>query len=493
MLLAGWYGMIMNRKQEWGAAMKHNRIFWGLTAFLLLCKYAFLGLRYYPLLDDHIMYISYPYYDKSYLFFGIQNYRVRPLAAFLDIYVWSYFENHTFLLLLLITAMQFFTIYLLAKLFQKIGFSITPALVLVCLFFPLGLEATYWLAAATRIVVSMFLMAAGLWFLSQKKWRMHWLLFGLCNLLSFLFYEQVIALSFFLSLFFIDRMRCPKRYFIFPCVNLSLVGIYYIIFSNGGVNAGRSQLVGSDFFVHTFRVFREMAVCWYRGTVPLLKNGFLRGIEFLSSNIWGLLFFVLILVAAAFFGWLCSRQEKIKPPIKLFLTGLAFFIIPYLPFFLLDQISLPFRSAYPAFIGLACMVSALLSLIPKRTACVIFSICLTLFMVVNISELNDIKTVSQIDHTILENMATALKGEDLSQHSVLLLDAKWCYMTPSVSHNEHFYNLTQSDWGMTGGMRGYLKDAKVKKITPDPAILEQEPDTIVLRIKDRFQVEEVKN
>ena len=79
------------------------------------------------------------------------------------------------------------------------------------------------------------------------------------------------------------------------------------------------------------------------------------------------------------------------------------------------------------------------------------------FIIVNAAEVNDYRNVSLIDHEIATNLSEALeeaKGQEWSNHEVIVFNAKPLYITPT---SKHFSNITAVDWALTGAMRSILR------------------------------------
>ena len=125
--------------------------------FIRFCCY---GLEYYPQLDDYLQLHNYAAYHPDIWAF-IQNLGLlaaRPAAGLLDIFFWSRLWPVLIVGCALIAGLYAGS----AVLFRQVWGRYFPVgwlfLVLYALV-PLGLEGTYWLSAANRVVPGVFFAA----------------------------------------------------------------------------------------------------------------------------------------------------------------------------------------------------------------------------------------------------------------------------------------------------------------------------------------------
>lgn len=469
-------GLVYSNTLRYQGSERHKEIFfWGCMLALCLLKYLSYGFHYYPLLDDYIQYWFYPNAQSIWndIVMGIGLYNAHPLSSLADPYIWGQMWNHMGVALLIITLMHVAGAYLISKSLEHCGFSCGGLFAVLYLLLPMGMEATYWLSAATRIVVGLFFVGASLWalvrFLESDKKAWFWM-FAILELVSFGFYEQVVVIGFALSLLVVWRVRKRgdhRMLWLAPFINLALTGVYYLVFSGKGAFAGRSGIVSmGNLSQHIRFIFDEIYHAWGRGLITMNYNGFLRGLELLGQNIWYLALVAAVCVLCAL---AVNRRQEGKQNVHLLWLVPALFLLPYAPLFLLQGSMVPFRNTFTSVIAIGLAAAfvfdfAVRNLWVRRAvvACIAF-----VLMTVSISEYADYRAVSMADAKICNNIAAVLDDDVLAgQREAVLVGTKWYYTEQNVHHREHIYNLTQSDWALTGGMRYYTKSRKLKRITP---------------------------
>lgn len=114
----------------------------------------FLSGVYKPVMDDWFLYGDlYKGISNRLANFAIPNekFAIRPLAGVFDCFVNAPLFNHLWIVELFLTFSLLFGSFLIIKALRRNNFASGGFfLCLVCLF-PVGLEATYWIAAATRV------------------------------------------------------------------------------------------------------------------------------------------------------------------------------------------------------------------------------------------------------------------------------------------------------------------------------------------------------
>lgn len=125
---------------------------------LLMIVQRFLSGVYKPVMDDWFLYGDlYKGISNRLANFSIPNekFAIRPLAGVFDCFVNAPLFNHLWIVELFLTFSLLFGSFLIIKALRRNNFASGGFfLCLVCLF-PVGLEATYWIAAATRVVYSL--------------------------------------------------------------------------------------------------------------------------------------------------------------------------------------------------------------------------------------------------------------------------------------------------------------------------------------------------
>ncbi|AMA74268.1 MULTISPECIES: hypothetical protein [Aneurinibacillus] len=455
--------------------------FWFLFGAAMALKYGYEKFRYYPVLDDWIQYGAFQLYDDPFRqIFLNYSYHTRPLASLFDLFVWGKFWPNLAGALVIITALHTASCYLLYRIFDRLGLPLGTAVAIIFGLLPLGSEATYWLSASSRLVVGLFLMLLSLYLLvlsfEQKKKIGYVAGFVIVQLLSFGFYEQIIALGAACS-FLIMLWKQRWRLLWLPILNVGFIGIYYVVFKEGGNTAERGQLVPWErLLVHTGGVFHEFYDIVVLLHTKFYSIGFGRGLSLLLKN-HSYLYLFLITIVALTIGWLAFRmadkESRLRRPGVEILLGIIIAVVPLSPFFILDKSGLALRNVFPSFIGLALLVDGLLLLIVrKRVGRAVYGMLIAsltfIFTVVNVAEIVDYKNVSQADRYIAEQIIALGKKEHKinGKYPVYLFGAEPQMVQVGVSFLNHVRNATSSDWAMAGVMRAVGQNRYYPSVTP---------------------------
>lgn len=456
--------------------------FWLLFGAAMVLKYGYEKFRYYPVLDDWIQYGAFQLYDDPFRqIFLNYSYHTRPLASLFDLYVWGKFWPNLIGAFILITIIHFVSCYLLYRIFDRLGLPSLGTLAAVLFgLLPLGSEATYWLSASSRLVVGLFLMLCSLYFLAAsfdaKKKAGYLIGFAVFQLLSFGFYEQIIAMGAACSLLLLLWKKKWWQVFL-PILNVGIIGAYYVVFKEGGNTETRGQLVpGERLLVHTGGVFHEFYDIVVLLHAKFYSVGLGRGLRLLMEN-ESYVYLLLTGVVSLVIGWMTFRmlreEDGLRRPGVQILIGILLAVIPLTPFFILDQSGLALRNVFPSLIGLALMIDGLLLSITKSgagkavygaaVACLTF-----VFIVVNVAEVVDYKNVSQADRHVAEQIISLGKQAKKinGKYPVYLFGAEPELVKVGVPFLNHGRNTTSSDWAMAGVMRAVGGTRYYPAVTP---------------------------
>lgn len=440
-------------------------------------KFGFFGFQYFPVLDDYIQYHNYSLYDNLLrdVFQRAGTLCTRPLAGLLDAFLWSRFWGHMGLALLAITVLHVMAVWLLYCVFARTGVPCGRIFLAVCTLYPLLTEGTYWISASSRLVVGLFFAALAAFLLCRyldgsRAWNLAG--FAVCNLISYGFYEQVIAVSCLLALFVLWAGRRKWHLAAIPLGNLILVGLYYLSCRSAGVNTARSAL-SLDFLAHLGSIWEQVSAALGQFHWALLKNSFIRGLELLSGRWWYLAAIGLSAVLfAASGGTDSSSRSRRKAALALLLIA-----VPFAPFLILEDCHISFRNVWLPFIGFAMLADMVFSAHTARVAAGVLAACC---LVCNVSELADYRAVYLADRAICTQIVPFV-GD--GSRPVYLVGAKPSYVSLSSYFHEHIHNVTQSDWALTGAVRSYAGNVHIQKVVPVPeGYTDFEPGAIVLDI-----------
>jgi hypothetical protein len=477
---------------------------------LILVKFGYFKFKYYPILDDWIQYGSYPLYDNIFydVILRVGTYTTRPLASLSDPYVWGSFWPYMGIAFFIITLLHFLSYILIYKILKFNGIETGPILFIIFCLMPLGTEASYWLSASTRIVVGIFFMSLSLYLLCifiESKRKVILLLFTIVNLISFCYYEQVTVLSFVCTvlLIFFNRRRVNNKVtFFVPFINITIIGGYYKLFSTVGNVSQRGQVVNENYFSHMIEGFDKITDVWGQVHIPLLINGLKRGIEILTNG-YAIIYFIIIILFSILLAQRLKRLNNhifAEEKIILLIIGIILFWVPYIPILLMDNIWICNRNVFTSFIGLGFAIEAIISLIPENNIWytlkkIGITIIVSAFLIINVSELNDYKSISENDKIISEGIINNIDDKEFFNGSkkVILFNTKNYYSEQNSFFHDHILNITSSDWALTGGVRAETQNMNIKYLTPikNGEEIYEFYDAVLLGIEDNLNIEKL--
>ena len=231
--------------------MKLNKQFFILIASIIIFQFSFFGLKYFVTMDDNNQLGVY-HLGSNNIYENVikpnKLYNVRPLAFFTDAYVFSWFWDNMYALLLIILIMHVCNIYFIYKICEKIDIKLNAFCLILFALAPILVEALYWISASTRIVFSMFLCLFSIYLLLQsidEEKTVNKIIKFLCsiclNLMCVGYYEQTIALNLFLFVFVVVCIKKYKYIFI-PLLSTMWIGIWYVYFMMKGEMQARGSL-----------------------------------------------------------------------------------------------------------------------------------------------------------------------------------------------------------------------------------------------------------
>ncbi len=184
----------------------------------------------------------------------------RPLAGIFDIYVWSNFFDCLGIAFIIITALYGISGILLFKLFKR-HFNVSFVFLLCYGLYPLTSEGVNWLSASSRLVVPVFFMSVGL-ILMQKFFDTEKTFLGIISpffiLLSFSFYEQIINLSFILTIGLVFINKKSKIHYLLAFIPAVLIAIPYLFIKSQSLYGQRVSIISfnNDLAQHYYRYLK---------------------------------------------------------------------------------------------------------------------------------------------------------------------------------------------------------------------------------------------
>ncbi len=438
-----------------------------------------LSFGIYPFLDDYIQFKGYLMYDSPikdvYIKMGL--FSTRPLASLMDILFVGRFYDMLYLPYFIITLMHFSGVLMMRSNLRKIDIETSWAFVILCLFNPILAESSYWLSASVRIIPAFFLSQAGVFILSHNRYKSSFaevFLFGLLNLLSFGFYEQLAVFSFFWTILFCTKLNKTKE--LTACIiNCAIILFYYLAFKGTGVYPQRSDIGFGGFN----KLISDITVC----ITQAVRCNFFSFFSHYPS------LFAIICPLICILG--LRAKNILNNYLKLYLA-LAIFLISFLPFLVLKNYFITFRNLFLGCISFALIVDWVLGKI-KKPALLYSLVCFFTFFSWS-NEMTDYKNVYQADAKIISSISHILtEGQKKSSDiKICITGSKKCYVPIKVLYGEHILNVTSSDWAMTGALRAEFENIKLPYVT-----LLDNPDlnnfNVVIDIKNPDNINITKN
>ena len=219
-------------------------------------------LKYGPVMDDWFNYGD--LYEKTWPQYVIptQKLAIRPMAGLFDIFVTAPAFGHLWIIKLLMCLMLFAAVFMLYKVFEKNGFSAGGALFLIVCLLPLNAEATYWIAAASRIVCALFFISLSLVLVMKhmETSRSAYLIFyTITGLFAVGFCEQAIIPYLFLNAYVILK-NGDKKLFIIPVMHVIIMALFYLMHRNSPEIAARGQFLTEGIYC-LIRNQRQQPLC----------------------------------------------------------------------------------------------------------------------------------------------------------------------------------------------------------------------------------------
>jgi|GEM_PF-1325805 len=468
----------------------YNRVdqtlLWPLFSLLMVLKYGYHQFKYFPVLDDWIQYGSYPLASNIFkdIILAKSTYMTRPLASLSDPYIWGQLWNHMGISFMIITLLHGLSAFFLYRVIKHFKLPVGLPFLLIYGLLPLGSEATYWISASSRLVVGIFFMSLALYLLVGylKKPRIPYLLgYLLSHLISMGYYEQISILSAFLAFVILVlsfKSLRAKWLVVSPIFNFGLLLVYYKAFSGQGNVAARGQLVQGNYLDHLKEAFDAIAYVFGSVQMRLMKNGFFRGLQVMveDKRFIYLLLIVISSILAGLVSYKLSRNKASSISRSLWSIGIGTlaFWLPLAINSLLAVIWICNRNVFPSFLGLALILEGLLGLIFRNKyghmlKAGLVSILCFVFVVVNVSEIDDYKKASLIDHQVAKDMIAYFDEDILAgTRKVMFFGGESSYIDQNSYHHDHIHNVTTSDWAMTGALRAVARDLDIKQVIMQP-------------------------
>lgn len=464
--------------------MKKSRILiFAVLLICMVCRYSFSGLQYYPTMDDNNQYgIYHLRSDNIYenVIRHYQSYHVRPLAFFTDAYIFSFFWNHMYLLLFIMIVLHFATAVMFQQIMEKFHLSFGFLGTILFTLSPFLVQATYWISASSRLVLSLFFCIASIrlfiFYLEKPRKSTDFLLVVamiLLNLLSVGYYEQTIVFNFVFFLFVIYQEKKPK-FMAIPIFSTVVIGAYYAMSMMNHTMQERGNINLQNIGAHIITTIGSMIKKFILLQGQILGNGIVFGTKHFI-----ILLFTLILTGVLVF---LMQKEKDEPRTmcgKSFLLGLVLFVVPFAPFFILQDSYVDVRNFYISYLGLGLMVASiyeiLLAHIPHREIfhLVVISVCVLVFLLGNAAEVSNYREIWAFDNLVTAKIVEAVDEKVFENKEAFSVD----YDTSLLDFkkdNQIARSVLEEDWALMGKIQLLRNSTQIGQIylrsTQEPSI-----------------------
>lgn len=448
---------------------------------LLMIRYFWQGLAYYPQMDDYIQYHNYSAFYGS-VAAAVENLgllRARPLAGIMDIAVWSKLWGNMHIAVIIISLMYVISGLLFKKVFEKY-FRMSNLFLVIYLLSPFFFEAVYWVSASSRIVVGLFFASVAL-YLFQKYFETNsiktLILSFIFQLIAFCFYEQAMVISITVTMFigifqlFRKNMRCFTAFLTF--VNVVFYYLITNIQSSSVLYDSRMKIIlpfmGKGFLGNFKNSLKQYIEIFADGFRNIGINGFVKGIG-ITQNFAGIVAIIvailvcmLFIVAGFKFAGTNNNDKKFSIWIAI-PTSLLIALAPLTPFFVIENAYIPMRNGMMAMLGIAMFVDILITVIlnDKRVVSIICAIMAFCFTVSAFSEL-DTYRLSYLEDS---KLADAVAQVELTDNTAIIgIDEHWV-KDQNFMYKEHVSATSGSAWSLTGMLRCRLENQQLSLVTP---------------------------
>lgn len=366
-------------------------------------------------------------------------YNVRPLAFFSDVFIFQWLWNNMYILLLLMLSLHILNIFLVYKIAEKIGIKLNALCLSLFGLSPILVEAVYWISASTRIVLSVFLCLLSIYFLLlhiEERNKNKRALFLICSIILNLFcvgfYEQTIALNLFLFAFVLIVTK-KYKYISIPILSTIIIGCWYLYFMLNGEMQSRGTLGMSGMLDKIVLIINKIYTLYINAYYDFkFSLGFIKedivNLPVMSAII---LFIICIFIFSLFRNKFAI--EKNECLWKKILFGLTIFVVPFLPFVVLESSIIANRNLYISTLGLAIIIGTLLDLIlviikndsiRNFIKIVIIALFTITFAMSNIEGTNNYKKVYELDNKVANQIIEAVGNkafEEKSQFQLIMM------------------------------------------------------------------------
>ncbi len=472
--------------------------FFVILFFILIFTFSYFGMRYFPTVDDNNQLGVYHLRSDNIYENVINHYKsydVRPFAFLTDAYIFSWFWDNMYALMAIMVVLHILNVYLLYKICEKIDIKLNIFFLITFSLSPILIEAVYWISASTRIVLSLFLILLSIYLLllsfdeeNKSKKLIEFIGAIIINFISVGFYEQTIALNLFLFIFVLICIKKYKYIFI-PALSTTWIGIYYAYFMALGKTQERGTLHLSSIFSNILNSGR-LIIKKYLGIVYHTAINLLEGFKTALENPIALSALI-ILLGVIIYYMLKKCDSTVDKSKRKILFGIMIFIVPFLPFFVLDVNIISDRNLYLSFIGICIILEVIFDAIlknAKKTKLVFVVVILILSVFSNIDKVNNYKKVSELDDYATNNLINAIDEKVIDEKKTISINYNVEDLEKARNTTRHVTSALEVDWGMQGKIQVLRNKVGIGKIFINT---NQDDADCTVYFNNKFEVDKV--
>lgn len=453
--------------------MKANKII--LYAILFICvifKVSTCGFEYFPTMDDNNQYGIYHLRRDDIYKNVIQHYKlygVRPLAFYTDAYIFSKFWNNMYSLLFILTTLYFATGILFENIMQKLGINFGFFGLLIFMLAPFLLQATYWISASSRIVLSLFFCILSVrLFIYYEENKKHLgkgakflivLITLILNILCTEYYEQTIIFNLIFFAYVAYKYK-SKKFIFLPIASTIFIGIHYYISIKQNTMQERGILDITGVCSQAIEILRVVFEQFIVNQGKEIINGTkseIKNIPICLISSW-LSFMIAIFV----------RKDSVKCNnfFKSILFGIIIFWVPLVPFLFLKKAYIDIRNFYISYLGFSIILSTIyytfLQNIKYINSAVVF-IFTFIFLICNSYEIMNYKKTYDFDNFIARQIIKNVDNNLFENSSTLFIDYDNEILN-FKNESKMCRTILEEDWAVMGKIQILRNSTKIGKI-----------------------------
>lgn len=461
--------------------MKIDKKFFVLLAVILIFQFSYFGLKYFTVADDNNQ-IGVFHLRSDNIYENViqkyKSYNVRPLAFFTEAYIFSWFADNMYALMLLMVVMHVFNIFFMYKICEKIGIKLNAIFLVTVAVAPFLIEALYWISASDRIVFSLFLCLASIYLLllsfdeeNNVKKLIKFMSAIVLNLICVGYYEQTVAFNLF---FFAFVLICLKKYkyMFIPITSTAWIGAYYVYFMVNGEMQSRGTLNLSRIFGNLISSF-NMVNYNLKLAIKNFLVSFKSGINEVTMHI-ATVFLLVLIVYFIYYIYKTKVVNNVNKSVwKKLLLGITLFIAPILPFVILESGYIAMRNMYMPTFGLVIIAELVFELIIGRLkndkiqnviSTTAIGIVLIFSVIANIDGVNNYKKVNDLDNKVTAQMVKALPKEAFESDKTISINYDKDALTKYKNLSNFVESALEADWIMLGKLQVVREDIVIPKV-----------------------------